>query len=507
LEKDGYLATNSLLLDATLVARAYDSLAPKNLPLPNAIESFTLGHASLEAWLATIDGFVKIIPERRTLVLLYAPFCRPIAADLESKLSESALIYPHLADLRSFAHGRHLWLAKRPQETAVLAIVDASLSRLWEHMRSLIPGDVPCATLNIGPSSTTGLLGGIVAAMRFVGAIAEHKGEDPGRPLVPEFGRQLYYEDLASLVEKPTSPSDAGERDKLDVIGARWPYIGRSPLIQHACESYRSELETQIFRGIVFDYDGTLCASQQGDAPPPHSVVEELCRLTSSSVPVTIVSGRGGSMRDRLRECLPKSEWAKVQLGLYSGGWLTNLSTDTAPPSGTSEFLYHAARIAHQLEEVGVPIADIRPTHPYQVSIRFHPGVDIDDMWFVFADALRRAGLNLSGMLRSRHSIDILAPGIGKAHVVGNLVQTYRIHPQEVLTIGDQGAWPGNDATLLEHRFSLSVDFPSRRLDRGWKLAPMHLRGVDATLWYLSRCHILTQGEFAIRLKEPWTQP
>lgn len=66
--------------------------------------------------------------------------------------------------------------------------------------------------------------------------------------------------------------------------------------------------------------------------------------------------------------------------------------------------------------------------------------------------------------------------------------------------MGDQGAWPGNDASLLEHRFALSVDIPSRRLDRGWKLAPAHKRGVDATVWYLERVELLGSGRFRLQL-------
>ena len=106
------------------------------------------------------------------------------------------------------------------------------------------------------------------------------------------------------------------------------------------------------------------------------------------------------------------------------------------------------------------------------------------------ADSLRQAGLDLSSMVRSKHSIDVLAKGISKARLIAHIIQKFKIDPQAILTMGDQGAWPGNDTALLEHRYSLSVDVPSRRLDRGWKLAPAHLRDVDATLWYLSQITI-----------------
>jgi hypothetical protein len=106
-------------------------------------------------------------------------------------------------------------------------------------------------------------------------------------------------------------------------------------------------------------------------------------------------------------------------------------------------------------------------------------------------------------MVKSKHSVDILAPGITKSRLIAHIIQNFRIDPYEVLTLGDQGAWPGNDSALLEHRFSLSVDVPSRRLDRGWKLAPSHLRDVDATLWYLERFVEDNAGSFAVRITPP----
>jgi len=121
------------------------------------------------------------------------------------------------------------------------------------------------------------------------------------------------------------------------------------------------------------------------------------------------------------------------------------------------------------------------------VSVRFCEGLATDALWFVIADALRQAGLDLSTMVRSKHSVDILARGVSKSALIAHIIQQDKIDPYQVLAMGDQGAWPGNDAALLEHRFSLSVDMPSRRLDRGWKLAPAEKRDVDAALWYLER--------------------
>jgi len=272
--------------------------------------------------------------------------------------------------------------------------------------------------------------------------------------------------------------------------------------MQRARDAYRESLEAQVFRAIVFDYDGTLCLSQKRNAPPPWEISKKLCELTAGGVKLAIVSGRGGSMRDELRGAIPKTEWPKIRLGLYNGGLLTSLDADDSAPEKTSEFLSHVMRIMRGLWSAGMPVERLSPTPPYQISIQFHEGVDTEAMWFVVADALRQAGLDLAGIVRSRHSIDVLAPTISKTRVLAQLIQEYDVLPHELLTIGDQGAWPGNDFALLEHRCSLSVDFSSRRLDRGWKLAPPHKRGVDAAQWYLDRIVLGASGSFTLRLDD-----
>ena len=162
----------------------------------------------------------------------------------------------------------------------------------------------------------------------------------------------------------------------------------------------------------------------------------------------------------------------------------------------SSEFLIHAERIITRLRSSGVPISTVRATPPHQLSVRFANGVSTENMWFVIVDAFKQAGLESGTILRSKHSIDILSRGVSKSHVVARIIQDEGIDPYSVVTMGDLGAWPGNDSSLLQHQFSLSVDLPSRRLDRGWKLAPQYKRDVDATLWYLERLHTIGDGRF-----------
>lgn len=500
-EKDGFLATNSLLMDAVLIARAYERLS-RSAELPPALDDLVLESGTIEDWIKGLRDFAEEVVSRRGLIVVYAPLLRAVVADIESKLAESALLYVQIADLRSFAHGRHLWLAHRPADCAILALIDPTLSALWAHTRTLIPEGIPSAELRIQDNSPGDLIAALVAELHIVGLLADCSARDPGRPAVPQFGRDLYYADLTKLVEKPAGLSEGGISEKFEMIGARWPYVVNRAPMQRARDAYRESLEAQVFKAIVFDYDGTLCRSQKRDAPPPEAISRKLCEIIAGGARLAIVSGRGGSMRDELRKAIPETEWPKVRLGLYNGGLLTSLDADDLAPKKTSEFLSHVTRIVRGLWTAGMPVERLSPTPPYQISIQFHEGVDTEAMWFVVADALRQAGLDLAGIVRSRHSIDVLAPAISKTRLLAQLIQEYHVLPQELLTIGDQGAWPGNDFALLEHRYSLSVDFSSRRLDRGWKLAPPHKRGVDAAEWYLNRITLGASGSFILRLDD-----
>jgi HAD superfamily hydrolase (TIGR01484 family) len=486
-DKDGYLATNSLLLDAMLIARAYSELDQCTSNIPESIDGLRLAQGSLDEWLEQSASFTQDAAARGNIIVVYSPHLRPIAADLESKLSEAALLHCQPADLRSFAHGRHLWLSERPKDCTILALTEPGLQTLWEGMRASLPKDVPTLTMSLNGVKPADLLAGLVAQMRFVSALASKLGKDPGRPEVPRFGRDVYYADLTSLIPKPEPLQNTAERSKFEALGARWPSIARAGTMKRALEKFQGALESQHFRAIVFDYDGTLCSSQSKDSPPSALIIERIAKLLNSGILIGIASGRGGSIHQDLRRCISEEFWPRVHLGLYNGGWIGDLSATLPEHHATSEFLSHVTRIVERLKALGVPIRTIRATHPHQISVRFFDGVHAESMWFVIGDALRQAGLDLSSVVRSKHSVDILAPGVDKSHLIAQIIQQYRIDPYEILTMGDQGAWPGNDSSLLEHRFSLSVDVPSRRLDRAWKLAPSHKRDVDATLWYLDR--------------------
>lgn len=224
-DKDGYLATNSLLLDATLIARAYDELNNDGSHVPESIADLRLGDVTIDDWLTSARQFIAAVAARPALIVTFSPLLRAVATDLESKLAESALLHCQLADLRSFAHGRHLWLADRPQDCAVLALIEPSLKGLWDAMRALLPAETPTLTMPCGGAKPGDLLAGLVAQMKLVSLIAQAKALDPGAPTVAQFGRDLHYLKVSELIPAPPDHEDRPVQAKYKV-----PELQRSAL-------------------------------------------------------------------------------------------------------------------------------------------------------------------------------------------------------------------------------------------------------------------------------------
>lgn len=63
-QKDGYLATNSLLMDAVVVARAYGELDGEKTPFPQSINELTLNEQPISEWIETAVDFLKEVANK-----------------------------------------------------------------------------------------------------------------------------------------------------------------------------------------------------------------------------------------------------------------------------------------------------------------------------------------------------------------------------------------------------------------------------------------------------------
>jgi hypothetical protein len=259
-EKDGYLATNSLVFDATVIARTYGELDRQGVSIDYRVDQIAFGELSLENWIRSSASFVNEAAKRGSLIIVFSPNLRPIAEDLESKLSEAALSFCQLADFRSFAHGRHLWLTERSQDSSLLVLTEPAVEKLWTDMRPQIPSEVPTFCMPLSGAQPKDLISGLIAGMHLVSEIANAAKRNIAKPTISPLGRSLYYAKLQSLIPPPFEDALRVEVSKYEVLGAHWPSSRSSGKIRRALEDTELAFETQTFRSIVFDYDGITIA-------------------------------------------------------------------------------------------------------------------------------------------------------------------------------------------------------------------------------------------------------
>ena len=146
--KDGFLATNSLLGFTALLTRAYTDVFGSGSDWREAVDCLEPllpnTSAALEAW----ESATASLWTRTTTLVLHGPSTQVGAIDIESKFTEAALGHVQIADYRNFAHGRHHWLAKRSETSAVLAFISDADRALAERTLDLLPTDVPQARIS-----------------------------------------------------------------------------------------------------------------------------------------------------------------------------------------------------------------------------------------------------------------------------------------------------------------------------------------------------------------------
>lgn len=486
--KDGFLATNSLLAFATIMARAY-------------VAEFGGGDSTFETEMADVRTLLgnsrhwdewkaRLQPLWRypTTLVLHGPQTRVGAVDLESKFTEAALGNLQVADYRNFAHGRHHWLAKRAQESAVIAFVSSADEELARRTLDLIPSDVPQVRLTLPGSADCVMLTSLLAALRITGWAGEARHLDPGRPGVPDFGRKLYRLALPKMPGRTMATS----LDDEDVVaierkaGLSFERLEQQGTLARWVEClsvFRRKLTSARFAGVVLDYDGTLVDTRNRFSAPTGEIASQLCRLASSGVWVGVATGRGVSVRRDLRRCMPPELWKRVLVGYYNGAEIGLLADDHVPLGGQApcEELSAAARALRDQPELA-EIA-VQTDRRFQITLEARRPTSESRLWDLAQQTLLMTGSRDLTVTRSSHSVDVMAPNVSKLNLYRRLQAGHE--QRSLLAIGDRGRWPGNDYELLRTPFALSVDELSANPDTCWNLAPRGQRGVAATLIYL----------------------
>lgn len=495
--KDGFLATNTLLASIMLLIRAYSSTTSNDLlqdiELPALLNPFSDTRLLEEQLRTNAD----CIWDKETIVILYGPDTMATALDLESKFAEAALGNIQIADYRNFAHGRHHWLAKRPQSTAVIALVTGNDRTIAIKTLNFIPDTIPVLTIETALKGPLASVFSLIASLFLVGIAGSARGIDPGRPGVPEFGRRIY--NFRGLELWPTNRTLLPDNEAIAIERKTRESIetlhdkGVLDFWRSAYRSFTKKLEAQPIGAVVLDYDGTLCDRSERFSGIGDRVAEKLSNLLQEGVVIGVATGRGRSCREDLRHKLDRRYWKHILMGYYNGADLGYLDDD-AFPRLTSELNPEIEGIDTLIREsLGHNNSAVVTTRHSQVTVECTSVLMSDAIWNALQHLINMHSRDKVHVLRSSHSIDICLNTVSKLNVVLRIKQQIREN-QQVLCIGDKGAWPGNDSLLLSSPVSLSVDEVSYDPSTCWNLSPQGVKGVQSTLYYLNLLHSVGSG-------------
>lgn len=485
--KDGYLATNSLLAFAVLAAKAYQHVVVGASSFPERLD-LLIGRPLAELRAQITERFEHLW-SAPTLLVLYGASMLPAAIDLESKFVEAAIGNVQLADLRNFAHGRHLWLSRHARSTAVLALVSDHDARLAARTLALIPKSIPREALVISGEVEHAVISSLVHVLELVGAAAKTKGIDPGRPRVPVFGRKIYHlsppraqkglsnREVAVARKRAVFQRVASEYSPFDWTAAR--------------DEFTDRLRATEYASVLLDYDGTLCHPADRFIGVSPEVLPSLTRILEAGARIAIVTGRGKSVYGALTQAVPPSLQGLVEIAYYNGGLIKNLKEGS--PSRRLEKTHQPL---HNISEILAADPWIRhftdmTVGEFQITAQLKSVALEREAWDAVTRLIQRHSDIPLVVVRSSHSVDVLAPDVSKEAILPYMASRIGCALETpMLRIGDRGMWPGNDYAFLDSPDGLSVDELSADPKHCWNLGPPGVRGVQCTAFYLSRVEI-----------------
>lgn len=480
--KDGYLATNSLIATILLAGRVYED-ATSFSQVEKPIRAIAKRRELLRATLP------PNILDRGALVL-FGPDTSLFAIDLESKFTEAALTHCQVVDYRQFAHGRHLQLSVPPERLpVVIAAYSDRESAIAAATVANFPSSVEVFRVPISGDTTTELaLSNALEAILLTEAVGRTQGKDPGQPDVPIFGRSIYSIDVAQLVNRvqvatPFSTAVLRKRRYRTATEA-------AHLTGHA-NRFREKLCSAEIRGVVFDFDGTLCDVHQRYGGIRSDLAKALSKLIDGGITVGIATGRGRSVVDSLRKHIPKSQWGPIFLGLYSGSHIGTLEAVGVIPEPNPEF---DVVIAWLKATSLACVLDANPPKARVGQLAFRIGDHriARELAVQIAEWIYQTNRTGWRVFSSGHSVDLLAPNASKLNVLRAMQAELGLDPTtQVLRIGDAGEVGGNDYELLAEGLSVSVERTSAALDTCWNFSPSGVRQADATMYYLRQMSVL----------------
>ncbi len=489
--KDGYLAVESIISELVLLSRAFAQVTGK--PFFECTDTGQFENLIYD------QEKVRRVLSRETLIVLHGGITTPAAIDLESKFSEVSLGNVQVVDFRNFAHGRHFWLSDRRDSTAIIVLAGDSEKKLADKTIGLLDQEIPVLRLDVTDSKIEGLLTAFRFVFELVAMAGEYRQINPGKPHVEEFGKRLYHLNFNicnaphMTLRRKNLLCAATYRKSFDSQGQY------EKLYLKSAKKYWENLASHRFRGMIFDYDGTLHDKNRVSATE-NEIFLRLNELLENGIFLGIATGRGKSVRTELQGKIEEIYWDRVLIAYYNGGALGWLSDDSQPNKAMSEVPEAFNRIReymdNDLEEGGVMVEGLKDHNPYQLTILLNAGDDnsfslrkLRDFIHILPDVK---------LLESSHSIDVIPITSSKNNIFARFCQL-GLEKEDFLVFGDSGMPGGNDFELLKSEFSLSVDSVSVLPDSCWNFSKPGDRNLDAMLAYLKDIEIMENGFFRLK--------
>lgn len=477
-EKDGYLAVESLISSLTILAKAFESAT--NAPFFRIAEESEWLRGKLDLFLLN-----KVL-SRESVIVLHGGITSPAAIDLESKFSETSLGNIQLADFRNFAHGRHYWLSDRLNSTGIIALVSTQEKRLATQTLQIVPEEIPVLRLDVDDTTIMGLFEAFHFVFEIVCQAGIIRGIDPGKPKVSEFGKKMYHINY-----------NLGRKNNNMILCAaeRKMFAGMSDNLKECVskgEENYNKIKNHVFHGIVFDYDGTL-HNKENFTSTEEAIYIKLNELLKKGIKIGIATGRGKSVRNELQQVISKAYWNQVVIAYYNGGCIGTLADDLKPNKKEIHFPQEFEKINDYVNKNslrGIFVDGINERNPYQLTI-IRNGKETNSLEAIKGVIREIPTLKV---LESSHSIDIV-PQTSSKNNIFRWGGWNECKEDDFLRIGDAGNLGGNDYELLCSIYGISVDYISSSPWFCWNYAKPGMRNLEATLYYLSEKIIITEGE------------
>ena len=493
-QKDGFLATHSLLATTVAILLACDMVSRDPHGSGHLLERLAASLADMRDAYVRASRIAEFATVRSSDTVLVAadPLLRSISILLDTSIWEASLCHVQSTDFRNLAHGRHGWLHHRASDTLVVALTGSDTRGVWSAIDDLLPPSPRRLEIDYGACGRLDNVLSVIDGLGIIEAIGAAVGIDPGKPGTGDFGRPIYEDrSLAKVAE--ALPSHVRHK-RAAMAKADSCEAGSDPLHLIGVARLKALAGANI-GGAVFDYDGTIVTTAGRWSLPDQEIVNELVRLHGLGMRIGFATGRGGSAGEDLRKVLPADMLPSVPIGYYNGGHLrsaeVNIEQDPAlTDPAISEMaawlkgrpdLFGDHQFKHRGMQITVDMDKLQ--HPYRFA------VDLRDSLPFTNGRVRVIG--------SGHSYDII-PATSSKLVVVEAIKATLPAGSEVLCFGDSGSRPGNDHALLSHPFGISVGDVCGSADGCWSLFGAQPVGPKALLRILRALVASNSGRISL---------